>query len=195
VWRAVGATLLGVGAFTLLATSRDLTAHSVAEPTLVVAVGLVWGAALGLAVLSGAGPGWLRAFARATSGAVLYGLGSALIKVITVLTTRGVPATSPKVWGAAVVVLVSFAAGGWLIQQAFACGSAAVVVGALTTADPLVAVLLGGLVLGEGAGTAVLTVVAMGLTGLLAIGGALALAAHHPQAATILDAPREEALT
>ena len=70
--------------------------------------------------------------------------------------------------------------GGWAVQQAHAAGAPAVVVGCLTVIDPLVAVGLGIVMLGEGAGMSAAT--AGGLLGFaaLGLGAALVLARRHP---------------
>jgi hypothetical protein len=86
------------------------------------------------------------------------------------------------VWLPAVGIALALVGGGWAVQQAHAAGAPAVVVGCLTVIDPLVAVVLGITMLGEGGATTV--GIAAGLVGLaaLGLGAALLLARSHPEA-------------
>ena len=72
--------------------------------------------------------------------------------------------------------------GGWLVQRAYASGPAEVVIGCDTVVDPMVAVLIGFSVLGEGGDLGTGVRVAMIGCGLLALAGVVALARHHPEA-------------
>ena len=78
--------------------------------------------------------------------------------------------------GAAVLV------GGWLVQQAFGAGPPEVVIACLTVVDPIVAVLLGAVLLGEGAATPRDTWLLLGGAAITATAGVIALARHHPDA-------------
>src|SRR5690606_24884458 len=90
----------------------------------------------------------------------------------------------PGILLAALVVLVVTVGGGWLVQQAYAAGAPAVVVACLTVVDPIVAVLLGAALLGEGAGTPFGLWSVMGLATAAAVAGVVTLARHHPEATT-----------
>jgi hypothetical protein len=81
--------------------------------------------------------------------------------------------------GIAAAVLV----GGWLVQQAFASGPPEVVIACLTVVDPIVAVLLGAVLLGEGVATPAETWVLLAGAAITATAGVIALARHHPDAA------------
>ena len=78
--------------------------------------------------------------------------------------------------GAAVLV------GGWLVQQAFASGPPEVVIACLTVVDPIVAVLLGAMLLGEGAATPARPGCCWCSAAVAATAGVVALARHHPDA-------------
>jgi hypothetical protein len=89
---------------------------------------------------------------------------------------------------AIVALLASAALGGYFVQTAYSVGSPDLVIAGLTVVDPLVAVLIGVIVLGEAAlippAFAVLAIVA----GAIAILGVLQLAKHHPQTHRFQDA-------
>src|SRR5690606_41575720 len=74
--------------------------------------------------------------------------------------------------GFAAAVLV----GGWLVQQAFASGPPEVVIACLTVVDPIVAVLLGAVLLGEGVATPAETWFLLAGAAITATAGVIALA-------------------
>lgn len=127
--------------------------------------------------------GWLRCVACSMAGATAFGLVSALVRALSQGVTSGRigllgPSAAATVGGVVAATLI----GGWLVQQAFASGPPEVVVATLTVVDPLVAVLFGVALLGEGNATssaewAVLTTAAIG-----GIAGVAVLARHHPEA-------------
>ena len=89
------------------------------------------------------------------AGAAAFGLVSALVRAVSQAVVSGQigaarpPRCSPRWPASSAAVLV----GGWLVQQAFASGPPEVVIACLTVVDPIVAVLLGAVLLGEGAAT------------------------------------------
>lgn len=182
---AAVATVLGVA--TLVTAIGFSSPH---EPgTLPSARGLWWTAglvllgALAAAGLGCLGPRWLRCVSLAGAGAVAFGLASALLRAVFV--HLAAPASSGEGGRAAVAGLVlliagAYVLGGWLVQQGYAAGSPDVVLGCLTVLDPLVAVCLGVVALGEGAGVGARAagVAALG-AGVAAI-GLVALARSHP---------------
>ncbi|GAB2466768.1 hypothetical protein GCM10027063_04330 [Promicromonospora xylanilytica] len=148
-------------------------------PTTLVVGGIV--VALGAGGL--AAGGWLRCVACATAGATAFGLLSALMRVIFQEISAGHSRWyEPPVLGAAASALVALAVGGWLVQQAYPSGPPEVVVACLTVVDPIVAVLLGALLLGEGADTPLATWFLLGGAAVAAAVGVLVLARLHPDA-------------
>lgn len=147
-------------------------------PTTLVVGGIVVAlAAVGLAV-----GGWLRCVACATAGATAFGLLSALMRVIFQEIGRGTPWYDPQVLGTGASAVAALVVGGWLVQQAYPAGPPEVVVACLTVVDPMVAVLLGALLLGEGADTPLATWLLLGGAALAAAAGVLVLARLHPDA-------------
>lgn len=160
------------------ATSTPAADSATAVAGLVVAAIVAAFAALGLSR-----SGWVRCVACATAGAVAFGLVSALMRAVSQLVTTGTSALfDPAVITALLGLVVALVVGGWLVQQAFAAGAPEVVVACMTVVDPIVAVLLGVVLLGEGAATPLLTWLPMLVAAALATAGVVALASHHPDA-------------
>jgi hypothetical protein len=190
VLAGVAISVVGVAAF--VGTAVDTAVGTPAAGGTTLRAGLVVaGLVLVLAGVGLAGPGRVRCVARATAGAAAFGLVSALVRAVsqsvagggTALVDPAVPAAVAGI-GAAVLV------GGWLVQQAFACGPPEVVVGCLTVVDPIVAVGLGVVLLGEGAATPPGSRLLLLTAAVVAAGGVLALARHHPDAAARTAAAR-----
>lgn len=85
-------------------------------------------------------------------------------------------------WGTALMMLVCYILGVWMIQQGYASGPAEITVGTMTTVDPFVAVLFGLIVLREGAGMGVGAAIGMAVAGSIAVYGVLLLSRDHPDA-------------
>lgn len=180
---AVVVCLFAVGGFVVLAESA---LGSTPRPRFVdvLAAALTAAAVVGLLVLWALSrTGWTRCVGFAASGATAFGLVSALMRLISLNLTTGVnDLDDVGVWLPAGGIVAALLVGGWAVQQAHASGAPAVVVGCLTVIDPLVAVVLGITMLGEG-GTASSGTV-LGLIGLavLALSAAVLLASRHPAA-------------
>ena len=120
---------------------------------------LLAGVVVGLVVLVLAGvglarTGWARCVTCAMAGAAAFGLVSALVRAASQAVTSGqIGILDPAVLTTVAGVVAAILAGGWLIQQAFAAGPPEVVVACLTVVDPIVAVLFGVVLLGEGNAT------------------------------------------
>jgi hypothetical protein len=173
--------MAGVAVFvaaSVSATSGNLPAPGSTLPTTLIVGGIV--VALGVAGL--AVGGWLRCVACATAGATAFGLLSALMRVIFQELAGGAPWYDPQVLGTGVSAVAAMVLGGWLVQQAYPSGPPEVVVACLTVVDPIVAVLLGALLLGEGADTPLATWFLLGGAAVAAAVGVLVLARLHPDA-------------
>ena len=181
IWTAVTVTIVGIVAFTLISSrtavaQADVSATPVVVGALVVLLG---GTALGFGGRFGRPA--LRCLLWASAGSFFYGLSSALIKVASHLVGGPQWWEQPLVWVVAGLLLVCYLGGGWMIQQAYANGPAEIVVGSMTTTDPIVAVSYGLIVLGEGALVGRLDAVGMFLAGVVAVGGVVFLSRFHPE--------------
>ncbi|MFI2366027.1 DMT family transporter [Promicromonospora sp. NPDC019610] len=177
----VALTMAGVAVF--VAASVSATSGNVPPPgSTLPTVLIVGGVVVGLGVAGLAAGGWLRCVACATAGATAFGLLSALMRVIFQELAVGTPWYDPQVLGTGAAAIAALVLGGWLVQQAYPSGPPEVVVACLTVVDPIVAVLLGAVLLGEGADTPVATWFVLGGAALAASAGVLVLARLHPDA-------------
>jgi hypothetical protein len=172
----------GVGVFVLTAASTAVSTPPPDQATLFASL-VVAGIVLLLAALGMARSGWVRCVACATGGAAAFGLVSALVRAVSQSVASGdVGAFEPPVLAAAAGIGAAVLVGGWLVQQAFASGPPEVVIACLTVVDPIVAVLLGAVLLGEGAATPAETWLLLVVAAATATAGVIALARHHPDA-------------
>lgn len=180
VWFSVGLTVAGIVAFTVLASLHSSNDTRIDPPRILLACLVIYVIAGVVALVVKLGPAWLHCMGWAGAGAILYGLSSGQLKTLTELITQDGFLSSGLFWGCLATLIPAYVFGGWLIQQAFASGPAEVVVGAMTTIDPLIAVLFGVVVLGEGAGISWPVAAAMVTAGAIATGGVALLSRHHP---------------
>ncbi|WP_123815517.1 hypothetical protein [Myceligenerans xiligouense] len=175
-------TVAGVVVFVVASVGSATTDTPSATATLTAGVvigGIV--ALLGFAGMARSGRGPLRCLALAGAVAAAYGLLSALVRVAAqAAASEGI--LSPFVLGCVAGALVAFLVGAWLVQHAFHAGAPEIVIACLTVGDPLVAVVLGAVLLGEGSATPLGAWVLLGTAGLTAAAGVLTLAHHHPDA-------------
>lgn len=183
IWGSVALTVGGIVGFTALSAANTTNDQTVIKPTVVFgACAVVYALSAVVALLARRGPSWLRCMGWGSAGAILYGLTSAQLKTMTQLLGDPGVFTSPLFWGCVATLIPAYVAGGWMIQQGFAAGPAEVVVGSMTTVDPLIAVLFGIIVLGEGALITWPVALAMIATGAVATLGVVLLSRHHPDA-------------
>ncbi|MFL0389539.1 DMT family transporter [Curtobacterium sp. 179-B 9B NHS] len=110
---------------------------------------------------------------------VLYGFVATLAKVVL---NRFLHGTFDWLTAIAVVgVIVAAVLGGYFVQNAYSSGSADLVIAGLTVIDPIVAVGIGVIVLGEAAGAPWIAVVGFLVAAVIAITGVFLLAKHHPE--------------
>ena len=183
VFAWVGLAVAGVAAFVLTAAGTAVSNRPPDGATLVAAL-VVAAVMAGLAGLGWFSSGWVRCVAYAAAGAVGFGLVSGLVRAVSQSITPGLRGLlEPSVALAVVGIGVAVVVGGWLVQQAFASGPPEVVIGCLTVVDPIVAVILGAVLLGEGSATSVQTWALLIVAALVATAGVAGLAKYHPDAA------------
>lgn len=180
----VALSVAGVAAFVGIAAGTAVSSPAPDGATLLaglVVAGLV--VALGALGITSRIP-WVRCVACATAGAVAFGLVSALLRAVSQSVTTGLTGLlDPAVLAALAGIAAAVVVGGWLVQQAFAVGAPEVVVACLTVVDPIVAVVLGVVLLGEGARTPTQSWLLLLGAAAAAATGVVALASHHPDAA------------
>ncbi|MFD6141263.1 hypothetical protein [Promicromonospora sp. NPDC060271] len=182
----LGATLAVVGVVSFVIVSAGSVTSHPPEGSAVVMACVVVAALVVLLTFAGlAARGWLRCVAYATAAATAFGLVSALVRAVSLSVTSGeAELLDVGTLLAGAVILCVTVGGGWLVQQAYAAGAPAVVVASLTVVDPIVAVLLGAVLLGEGAHTPLGLWLVMGVATAAAVAGVITLAKHHPDATT-----------
>jgi drug/metabolite transporter (DMT)-like permease len=178
---AVGVTVAATLAFTTVAavyasSDAELILRRVVEGSIAVYLAVVV-----LSTLGSRGPLEWRSLFWASGGALFYGLEAALAKALIVYVQTHDWRHSFVVWGIILALVIGSGIAGLLVQQGYATGPAEVVVGAMTVTSPVVAVLFGILVLGEGARMDALAAVLMIALGAVAIGGVAAMTRLHPQ--------------
>ena len=188
---AVAASTVGTIAFVLLAATQA-RATVVAPDVELRATVLVVGLLAGLAAVGALNTGPVRCLGFATASGVSFGFVSLLMRAtLQQLGESGHPFPLPEIAGIAVGILV----GGWLVQHAYASGPPEVVIGCLTVIDPLVAVGLGVVLLGEAGDTSLSLGLAALLCAVVAAGGVVVLTLRRPKstppANTVVDGDRQ----
>lgn len=182
IWGSVAMTIIGIVSFTHFSSSTAAK-HTVLNPlVLVVAVLIVFsiGGALGFLGMNGSDA--RRCLLWASGGSFFYGLSSAMIKTLFELFKTEAFWRLPLFWVVIGFLLTCYLVGAWMIQQGYANGPAEIVVGSMTTTDPIVAVAFGIIVLGEGALVTPEAAIGMVISGAVAIGGVVILSKFHPDA-------------
>lgn len=151
---------------------------------------VIYLAAMGMGWLGSTGsPRW-RSLFWASGGAFFYGLEAALVRALQEFAKHFENwFYIPSFWGMVVALVIGSVTAGWMVQQGYATGPAEVVVADMTITSPIVAVLFGIFVLDEGARLTTPVIIAMGVLGLIAIGGVIRLTTLHPS----FDEPIPEA--
>lgn len=190
VLAGVAVCVAGVAAFVGIAAGTAVSTPPPSGATFVAGL-VVAGVVLALAALGLSRAGWLRCVACATAAAVAFGLVSALVRAVSqTIVTGGMALLDPAVLATVLGIATAILVGGWLVQQAFASGAPEVVIACLTVVDPIVAVLLGAVLLGEGAATPAETWLLLVSAAAAATAGVVALARHHPDAVAARAARR-----
>jgi hypothetical protein len=120
---------------------------------------------------------------------LLYGFVATITKVVIQRTYQGQFEWLTVLCLALLIVAVAL--GGWFVQNAYSSGPPDLVIAGLTVIDPMVAVLIAAIVLGEAKTANVLTVIIFLICAIAAILGVLLLSQFHPQ---VLLAKRKAAL-
>lgn len=179
--KAIGAIAMsvgGVGVFVVVAATFAVE-QRIDEQQLLTVLGI-------LGVVTAAF-GVLFALRRKSAGAmfyivgagVLYGFVATLAKVVINRIVNGNFEWLTVV--AIVALLASAALGGYFVQTAYSVGSPDLVIAGLTVVDPLIAVLIGVIVLGEATLIPLPAAIVSVIAGAVAIVGVVRLAKHHPQ--------------
>jgi hypothetical protein len=171
-WMALAAIVLGVGGFTTLAAS-NAQVTSVSDETAVLIALIVGLLLMVLGLVGSIGHGIVRCLAFAAGGGVVFGFSSVVIRLAALSVEHGNRADFPT--GSLIGAVLSIPVAVWFIQQAHASGPPDLVVAALTLSDPVVAIGIGYVALGEGAKTSTVATVFEAFCFLLAAVGIVLL--------------------
>lgn len=121
----------------------------------------------------------MRALFYIVGAGILYGFVATLAKVVIKRVQSG---DFEWITITCVVALIAAAAvGAYFVQTAYSSGPPDLVIAGLTVVDPLIAVLIGMVVLGEAAAAPPWVLVIFGVAGAIAVWGVVGLARYHPQ--------------
>ena len=121
----------------------------------------------------------LKAIMYVVGAGILYGFVATLAKVVI---NRIVTGNFELLTVFCIIALLSATMfGAYFVQSAYTSGPPDLVIAGLTVIDPLVAVTIGIVVLGEASEAPVIAVIAFAVAGAVAIYGVFQLAKHHPQ--------------
>ncbi len=189
MWTAVSMTIVGIVLFTVLAAGAA-SSHTVLDPVAMgIGISVIVAIGVSLGLLGWKGPVQLRCLMWASGGSFFYGLSATMVKATSEVVKHDNFHGQPVFWIVAPFLLVSYAVGGFMVQQALANGPAEITVGSMTTTDPIVAVSFGLVVLGEGVRITPVLGAGMLLGGVLAVWGVVMLSRHHPDAVRPVQLP------
>ncbi len=176
--RAIAMCVSGVGIFVAIAAVYAIE-REITEVQLLIVLGIL-GVVLAAFALA-------FAFARQVVGAMFYIIGAGVLfgfvaTLAKVVINRILNNNFEGLTVVAIVALLASAAlGSYFVQTAYSVGSPDLVIAGLTVVDPLVAVLIGVIVLGEASLIPPAFMITAVVAGVIAILGVLQLAKHHPQ--------------
>lgn len=122
-----------------------------------------------------------KAITYIIGAAILYGIVASLIKAVVVRIIQG-----DFSWITLICLLTTGLAlllGGWFVQNAYASGPPELVIAGLTVVDPMVAVSVGIIIMGEARQASIETLFVFGASALIAVVGVWLLARYHPEVA------------
>lgn len=181
VWLGIAAAMVGVATFVSLAASNT-SSHPPATSHIAISGALVAVGVVAVVMAGRRGPTWVRSLSWAAGAAGAYGLAAAYMKAIFVQLDNQVPLSAPTVWLPGAVLVIAYPVAGYLLQHALVSGAPEIVVGGMTVIDPILAVLIGAFLLGEGNRLSPVVTLTMVGCGLLAVVGVVVLSRYHPDA-------------
>ncbi len=176
--RSIALCVGGVAVFVTIAafTARETEiTDSQLITVLVILGGVLVAAAVTFVVLRSK----FKAIMYIVAAGILYGFVATLAKVI--INRVRLENFDVLTFICVIALLAATILGAYFVQTAYASGPPDLVIAGLTVIDPLVAVTIGVVVLGEASGAPPPAIAAFVVTGAVAIYGVFQLAKHHPQ--------------
>jgi hypothetical protein len=174
------ATVLAIGGFIVVGSLNAAPESALSQQSVLIGALVVYAVAAGLGVLGSRGAHQWRCLFWASGGAVFYGLEASLVKSLMEFAKESDWMHAPAFWITLVALVIGSATAGWMVQHGYATGPAELVVASMTITSPLVAVIWGIAVLGEGAHLDPMSATLMILLGAAAIAGVVRLTTVHP---------------
>ena len=176
--RAIAMCVSGVGIFVAIAAVYAIE-QEITEVQLLIVLGILGVVLAAFGVAFGFARRRVGAMFYIVGAGVLFGFVATLAKVVInrILNNNFESLTVVAI----VALLASAVLGSYFVQTAYSVGSPDLVIAGLTVIDPLVAVLIGVVVLGEASLIPPVFAIVAAVAGALAILGVLQLAKHHPQ--------------
>lgn len=182
-WRSIGMCVLGIAAFVTVA-AFVAQEHIVEGEQLVIVLVILAVVLVAVAVLFIFFRARMGAVVYIVAAGVLYGFVATLAKVVINQVGNAIANSTPFDWLTIVCIAALIAAaaiGGYFVQTAYSIGSPDLVLAGLTVVDPLVAVSIGIVVLGEASAAPWWAIPVWIAAGVLAVLGVFQLAKYHPQ--------------
>jgi len=175
---AIAMSVGGVGVFVIVAATFAVE-QRIDEQQLLTVLGILAVVTTGFGVLFVRRRKNAGAMFYIVGAGILYGFVATLAKVVINRISNG---NAEVLTVVAIVALVASAAlGGYFVHTAYSVGSPDLVIAGLTVIDPLVAVVIGVVVLGEASQIPLPAAALCVAAGVVAIVGVIRLAKHHPQ--------------
>ena len=114
-----------------------------------------------------------------TAAGVIYGFVATLAKVV--ITRIQIGDFDWLTFTCLAALIISAVVGAYFVQTAYSSGPPDLVIAGLTVIDPIVAILIGLIVLNEAAGAPLWVYIAFAAVGAIAVWGVFQLARYHPQ--------------
>lgn len=174
--------VVGVAGFvTVSALVATTSPTSPAEAHLLAALALAFTVAGLIVILTVSHP---RQLLLITGGGVLFAFVATNMHVVSshIVDVGLLEGLSSLPWLNLIALAASGLVGSWFVQSSYAAGPPEMVIAGLTVIDPIIAVLLGALILGEAADSGVASILGMAAFGALACTSVVLLSRHHPDA-------------
>ncbi len=178
-WIAISLCSGGIATFVTLATSIAQDQNELSDSELVVILAILFALLLALGTVFLLQRQKLNALTFILGAGLLYGLLATLVKSVIQRIQQ-----SHFEWLTLVCLIaavLAMALGGWFVQNAYASGPPDLVIAGLTVIDPMVAVSIGIIVLGEAANASPLIILIFTASGAIAALGVWLLSRVHPE--------------
>ena len=178
-WVAIGVCTGGIAVFVSLATTIGDDERALTDGDLVTLLGVIGVVLTGFTILFFLTRRKATALNFILGAGILYGFGITFIKAVIQRTAQG-----HVEWLTIMCVFAAIGAivfGAWFVQNAYASGPPDLVIAGLTVIDPMVAISIGMLILGEAANASLANMIVFVASGATAALGVWMLSKVHPE--------------